>query len=153
MEITDITTTKTYKSSTSDEDIPGIRKDTRHGLLSLLIISDSHNIFVSVTYGGILFWPSQVGLHFGIRRGEWNFFTMGYRSNRQSEGRSRNLAFMGGLINDDLIWARLDNHTLMPITGTLLTLIAEAEIEVESRRSSWAIWSMAVIMWLWDVLD
>ena len=33
------------------------------------------NIFVSVTHREILFWIciSQVGLHFGIRRGEWNF--------------------------------------------------------------------------------
>ena len=39
--ITDTTTTKTYyKSATSDEDIPGIGKETRPRLLSLLIISD-----------------------------------------------------------------------------------------------------------------
>ena len=38
----DITTTKTHcKRATSDEDILGIRKDTRTRLLSLLIIGDS----------------------------------------------------------------------------------------------------------------
>ena len=30
---------------------------------------------------------------------------MGYRINRQSGGQSRNLVFMGGLINDDLVQA------------------------------------------------
>ena len=46
----DTTTSKSYyKSSASDEDILGCRKDTvtRHRLLSLLIISDSHDIFIS----------------------------------------------------------------------------------------------------------
>ena len=37
---------------------------------------------------------------------------MSYGSNRQSGGQSRNLAFMGGLINDDLVWARFDIHTI-----------------------------------------
>ena len=110
MEISDINITKTYYSSTSDEDIPGIRKDTRHRLLNLLIISDSHDIFISVSHGRILFGSFQFGLRYGIRRGEWNFFPIGYRSNRQIGGRSRNLAFMSGLINDDLVCARLDIH-------------------------------------------
>jgi hypothetical protein len=35
---------------------------------------------------------------------------MGYRSNRQSGCRSRNLAFMSNLINEGLVCARLDIH-------------------------------------------
>ena len=64
---------KTYcKVSTSDENILGIRKDTRHRLLRLLIISDRQDIFVSVTHGlgVILFGSSYVGLHYGVARGE-----------------------------------------------------------------------------------
>ena len=46
------TTRKTNycKSATGDAGILGIRKDTRRGLLSLPIISDSQDIFVSVTH-------------------------------------------------------------------------------------------------------
>ena len=46
------TTRKTNycKSATGDAGILGIRKDTRHRLLSLPIISDSQDIFVSVTH-------------------------------------------------------------------------------------------------------
>jgi hypothetical protein len=61
--------------------------------------------------------------------------------NRQSGGRSRNLAFMGSLINNDDLVRRLGwTFTLMRMTGTPLTgassLTAKAEIEVETRRSS-----------------
>ena len=55
------------------------------------------NIFVSITHVGILF--SQVGLH--IRRGEWFFLRMDYRSKSQSGNRSSILAFMKSLIDDD----------------------------------------------------
>ena len=44
-----------HKIATSDENILGIRKETRPRLLNLLIIGDSQDIFVLATYGGILF--------------------------------------------------------------------------------------------------
>ena len=55
--------------------------------------------YLYLTHWGILFWSSHVGLC--NRRGEPS---MGYRSSCQSGGWSRNLAFMGSLINDDLSW-------------------------------------------------
>jgi hypothetical protein len=60
---------------------------------------------------------------------------------RQSGGRSRN---MGSLINNDDLVRRLGwTFTLMRMNGTPLTgassLTAKAEIEVETRRSSWVV--------------
>jgi hypothetical protein len=50
---------------------------------------------------------------------------------------------MGSLvIDDDLVWARLDIHInandWKPLTGTR-SLVAKEEIEVETRRSSWEV--------------
>ena len=69
---------------------------------------------------------------------------MGYGSNRQSGDRSSNLVFMGILIDDDdlvhlvVVMANFK----MPMVGTLTgarSLIAKAEIEVETRKSSWTV--------------
>ena len=96
-------TTNYCKRATSDAGILGIRKDTRRRLLSLPMIGDSQDIFVSVTHGGILFrfCIHQVSLRYDIRSGERVFLRMSYRSNCQSGDRSRNSAFIGSLINDD----------------------------------------------------
>ena len=111
------------------------KPDTDCWACSLLVTAK--NIFVSVTHREILFriCISQVGPHHGIRRGEWIFLRIGYSSNRQSGDRSRNLAFMGILINDDLAHYRLMTGTLTGVRSSL----AKAETEVETRRSSCAV--------------
>ena len=67
------------------------------------------------------------------------YLRMGYRSNRQSGDRSRNLVFMGSLINGDgLGWT----FTLITMAGMLtgaILWVAKTGIEVETRRSSLAV--------------